>query len=426
MMFRKEALAHRNTGWQGKAVIYRGFPLWLLAVMTLFFFTLVMIFLCFGSWHRRVVVTGELVSVPRAITLYSQQTGIIERSFVEAGESVKKGSPLYEINVDRTTPAGGLSKLQKQSIEKRLAALNSIVLRVQQNKQVAINALIKQKASYEAALTHSQMMLASARAGLKETRQNMESYKSHLQRGLITKDQLANQASLYHQQQINLLNISTQHEQNTLQNILLSSTLQTESADFDNQVFQLEIQSNELQSQLANIAAQGTIVVTSPVDGKVEITGAETGQMINQGDSLVQIIPGNASRYALVLWVPARVVPYISPGDTVNVRYAAFPAEKFGQFFSTIESISKLPTPAQEMARWPSAKEKLTSVSETWYKLIAKPSATLFRYRDQTFLPQNGMRASCVLFLEKRSLMEWIISPLSRIKNDTTGPINED
>ncbi|WP_236127646.1 efflux RND transporter periplasmic adaptor subunit [Cedecea colo] len=424
MIFRKEALEHRVTSWRGKAVMRGGFPAWLLAIITFSFFTLIAAFLILGSWHRRVVVTGELVSVPRAITLFSSWQGIIERSFVLPGTVVKKGTPLYEINIDRTINAGVFSTIQKENIEKQISALDSIILRVKQNKLVTLDTLRKQKVSYESALAHSQKIVASARAGLENTQANMESYQQHLRRGLITKDQLTNQISLHHQQQINLLNISTQHEQNNLQTMLLTSTLQTQATDFDNQLFELEIQRGELLSQRASVEANGTVVITSPVEGKIETTGVVVGQTINNGDSLAQIIPGNVSHYALVFWVPAYAVPYIAPGDIVNVRYAAFPAEKFGQFFSTIQSVSELPTPVQEMAIWPSAKTKMADPSETWFKLIVKPQNALFRYRDKTFLPQNGMRASGVLFLEKRSLIEWVLSPLSRIRNDTSGPVD--
>jgi membrane fusion protein len=424
MIFRKEALENRTAVWRGKAVMRSGFPAWLLALLTLAFFTLLLAFLFFGAWHRRVVVSGELVSEPRAVTLYSSWQGIIERSFVLPGAVVEKGTPLYEINIDRTIATGAFSAIQKENIAKRIAALDGIIVRVKQNKAVTLETLRKQKASYESAQAYSEKILASARAGLKNTRQNMESYQSHLRKGLITQDQLTNQVSLHHQQQINLLNISTQHEQNSLQNMLLTSTLQTQAADFDNQLFELEIQKGELLSQQASVEADGSLVVTSPVAGKIETTGVVVGQTIRNGDSLAQIIPGNVSHYKLVLWVPAYAVPYIAPGDTVNVRYAAFPAEKFGQFFSTVQSVSELPTPVQEMASWPSAKEKMADPSQTWFKLIVKPQNTLFRYRDKIFLPQNGMRASGVLFLEKRSLIEWVLSPLSRIRNDTAGPVD--
>ncbi|WP_116429499.1 HlyD family efflux transporter periplasmic adaptor subunit, partial [Klebsiella pneumoniae] len=71
--------------------------------------------------------------------------------------------------------------------------------------------------------------------------------------------------------------------------------------------------------------------------------------MVNVGDSLLQVIPHNIAHYALVLWVPNDAIPYIATGDKVNVRYDAFPAEKFGQFAGTVSVISKAPASPQEM-----------------------------------------------------------------------------
>lgn len=71
--FRKKATESQRSSWQGKAVAYRGIPTWLVAIFTLLFFILMAAFLLWGTWHRRVVVTGELVSVPRAVTIYSHQ-----------------------------------------------------------------------------------------------------------------------------------------------------------------------------------------------------------------------------------------------------------------------------------------------------------------------------------------------------------------
>lgn len=50
-----------------------------------------------------------------------------------------------------------------------------------------------------------------------------------------------------------------------------------------------------------------------------------------------------------MLWVPNDAIPYITAGDKVNVRYDAFPAEKFGQFAGTVSVISKAPASPQEM-----------------------------------------------------------------------------
>ncbi len=56
-----------------------------------------------------------------------------------------------------------------------------------------------------------------------------------------------------------------------------------------------------------------------------------------------------------MLWVPNDAIPYIATGDKVNVRYDAFPAEKFGQFAATVSVISKAPASPQEMLTYQGA-----------------------------------------------------------------------
>lgn len=79
---------------------------------------------------------------------------------------------------------------------------------------------------------------------------NMENYRNYQSKGLINKDQLTNQVALYYQQQNNLLSLSGQNEQNALQITSLESQIQTQAADFDNRIYQMELQRYELQKEL--------------------------------------------------------------------------------------------------------------------------------------------------------------------------------
>ncbi|WP_139385000.1 HlyD family efflux transporter periplasmic adaptor subunit, partial [Salmonella enterica] len=74
------------------------------------------------------------------------------------------------------------------------------------------------------------------------------------------------------------------------------------------------------------------VIIRALSDGKIDSLSVSTGQMVSAGDSLAQILPDTVRHYYLVLWVPNTAVPYIATGDRVNIRYEAFPAEKFGQF----------------------------------------------------------------------------------------------
>ncbi|HDM8453212.1 TPA: HlyD family efflux transporter periplasmic adaptor subunit, partial [Yersinia enterocolitica] len=241
---------------------------------------------------------------------------------------------------------------------------------------------------------------------------------------LVNKDQFTGQMAQYYQQQNDLLGISSQNEQNALQVITLQSTIQTQAADYDNQIYQLEIQKNDLARQLADADASGTLVVTSPVEGLVDSLSVTQGQMINVGDSLLQIIPGEASHYVLVLWIPSHAAPYISIGDKVNIRYDAFPAEKFGQFPGKILSISGTPASQQEMATYPAAPPKTPDIPQTWYKVIVLPENSFFSYQGRRLDAESGMKATSTLFLEKRRLYQWILSPLYDIRNSAGGPVD--
>ncbi|SQI45124.1 Colicin V secretion protein CvaA [Serratia plymuthica] len=135
-----------------------------------------------------------------------------------------------------------------------------------------------------------------------------------------------------------MLGLSGQNEQNSLQITTLESQIQTQAAEFDNQIYQMELQRYELQKELINIDAGGEIIVKALSAGRVDSLSVTVGQMVNVGDSLLQVIPQKIDHYNLVIWVPNDALPYITVGDRVNVRYEAFPAEKFGSLPAASQS----------------------------------------------------------------------------------------
>ncbi|WP_459591869.1 HlyD family efflux transporter periplasmic adaptor subunit, partial [Enterobacter asburiae] len=91
--------------------------------------------------------------------------------------------------------------------------------------------------------------------------------------------------------QNNMLNLSAQSDQNALQVTTLESQIQTQAAEFDNQIHQMELQRYELQKERLNIDAGGAIIIRAMSDGRVDSLSVTVGQMIKPGDSLLQIIP---------------------------------------------------------------------------------------------------------------------------------------
>ncbi|EJX2309014.1 HlyD family secretion protein [Salmonella enterica] len=424
-MFRQEALDNRKMKWRGRAILLPGMPLWLTMLGSIAFITAFLTFVIAGTYSRRVNVSGEVTTWPRAVNIYSGVQGFIVRQFVHEGQSIKKGDPIYQIDVSKSTRSGVVTDNQRRDIKNQLVRVDNIISRLAESKKITLNTLEKQRLQYSDAFRLSSDIIRQAAEGIKIMKNNMENYRNYQSKGLITQDQLTNQVALYYQQQNNLLSLSGQNEQNALQITSLESQIQTQAADFDNRIYQMELQRYELQKELVDTDVGGEIIIRALSDGKVDSLSVTVGQMVNAGDSLLQVIPENIENYYLIIWVPNDAVPYISAGDKVNIRYEAFPAEKFGQFSATVKTISRTPASTQEMLTYKGAPQNTLGISVPWYKVIVKPEKQIISYDGKSLPLENGMKAESTLFLEKRRIYQWMLSPFYDMKHSATGPINE-
>jgi len=418
-MFRKDAVTHH--AWHARVLLLPGVPWGWVASGCALFMALLLLFLIYGSYTRRVTVSGEVSTFPRAANLYATVQGVVVKQFVKEGQNVSVGMPLYEINVSKSSKQGLMSDNQRKEVETQLTRITQIIDRLQQSKSSALAMLTQQKKQYEQAYRRSSDIVTRAQEGVRLMKSTLDNYRDYQRQGLITRDQLTNQAALYYQQQNGLLNLSSQNEQNALQIVALENQLTLQAADFDNQIHQMALQRAERQKELLTIAATESVIVHAVAEGYVNALSVTEGQMVNVGDSLMQLLPQRIDHYALVLWVPNHAVPYLAVGDGVNIRYEAFPAQTFGQFAGTLSLISTVPATAQEMLTWQGAPRTAITGSEPLYKVVVRPAKQTIVYQGKSVALKNGMKAESILLLETRPLWQWMFSPFYDLKHSAAG-----
>lgn len=424
-LFRKEAVDYQNAKWMGKALLTRGYPAWSVLFISMVFITILVLFLIYGDYTRRINVIGEITTQPRAINLFSPQQGIIVDTQVKVGDRVTKGTPLYQLDVSRVTHSGNVTENTTGAINSQITHIEKIIATLEHNKKTTLNTLNQQLEQYYAAHAKSQELVDNAERGMEDMRDSMVNYEEYQQKGLINKEQFNNQRYLYYQQQNAFQSLKTQVIQESLQITRMQSELITQSADFDNQISQYQYQLNDLQRQLTEVDAKGLIIINAPSDGKIESLSVTEGQMVNPGDSLAQLIPTSHDSYHLVLWLPNDSVPYIHPGDKINIRYEAYPYQKFGQFPGRISSISRVPASAQEMSTYNSALLlQNNTANQSYYKVMVTLENSYLKESGEAINLTDGMKAEATLFLEKRPIYQWMLSPFYDIKKSITGPVN--
>lgn len=426
MLFRKEALEQRQTLWTGRVLLQKGWPVWITVLSTFGFITALLFFLLSASYTRRITVSGEIITQPHTINLFSPEQGVISSLLVKVGQTVAPGTPLYQIDVSRVSRSGNVSVSTLSALKKQQQQIASIIEQLQSNKQQTLENLQQQLSQYLSTHETSKSMASSALEGLSAMHRSMEAYDNYRRKGLINIDQQNNQRYLFYQQQSVYQSLNSQNIQESLQITSLRSELVTKALEFDTQIAQYRYQEGELERQLAEAQAHGMFLITAPSAGRISSLSVTTGQMVNAGESLAQLIPLERTSFYLIAWLPNDSVPFRSPGKTINIRYAAFPFEKYGQFPGEIISISSAPVTAQELAGYASAPRTTNGVvAGAWYKATIALNENTLTWQGRPLRLASGMQAQSTVFLEKRPLYQWILLPYYNMKRSITGPINE-
>lgn len=424
-LYRTEAIEYKRHHWRGKALLLAGLPAWLIVLLSTLFLIALIVAVIFCKFTQRIDVKGEVITLPHSINVFSPQQGFIIKQYVKIGDLVKKNQPLYEIDVSRNTSSGNVSAAQVESINEKIYNSEEIIKKLVHNKKQTLNALNEQLKTSTDSLKVTIRMLQNTQAGLKKMHDNLASYDKYLSDGLITKDQYNYQHSLYFQQQSAYQSLVSQKMQLESQITQLNSDKVTKAADFDNQISSQYNQTNDYKNQLIESNANGNLIVKATADGRIESLSATQGQTVDNGSSLAQIKPIGNVEYYLILWLPNNSIPYLKIGDSINIRYDAFPADKFGQFPGEIISISSMPASRQEMSEYTNVNNGSTQQELALYKAIVKIKDKEFSYKGKTLSLSNGLKAQAVVFLEERPLYMWIFTPIYKISQNVSGPVND-
>ncbi|HBR2878724.1 TPA: HlyD family secretion protein [Klebsiella pneumoniae] len=424
-LYRTEAIEYKRHHWRGKALLLAGLPAWLIVLLSTLFLIALIVAVIFCKFTQRIDVKGEVITLPHSINVFSPQQGFIIKQYVKIGDLVKKNQPLYEIDVSRNTSSGNVSAAQVESINEKIYNSEEIIKKLVHNKKQTLNALNEQLKTSTDSLKLTIRMLQNTQAGLKKMHDNLASYDKYLSDGLITKDQYNYQHSLYFQQQSAYQSLVSQKMQLESQITQLNSDKVTKAADFDNQISSQYNQTNDYKNQLIESNANGNLIVKATADGRIESLSATQGQTVDNGSSLAQIKPIGNVEYYLILWLPNNSIPYLKIGDSINIRYDAFPADKFGQFPGEIISISSMPASRQEMSEYTNVNNGSTQQELALYKAIVKIKDKEFSYKGKTLSLSNGLKAQAVVFLEERPLYMWMFTPIYKISQSVSGPVND-
>ncbi|MBW8366521.1 MAG: HlyD family efflux transporter periplasmic adaptor subunit [Arenimonas sp.] len=413
-LFRKEALEARRSRWLGGIVLGQPLGPWLLTAFAVFVATAIVLFLAFGDYARRSRVAGQLVPSLGVASVMAPTSGTLAQVHAEEGQLVQAGDVLAVLSSPRATLARGNTD---QALQATIAVRQDSVVEsyVSQRQQIQAQSagLAEQQDGVRSELRLIQAELATRRQQQQLAEQTMDRYRGLREKQYVTALQLQQQQSI------------------VLENVGAVQALERQVPGLRRQLSQLQQARSELPSRLAALdaAEQGEratlsqqsveaharaeSVIVAPVTGTVSTLLGQVGQAMQPGQPVLSLLPAG-SRLEAHLLVPSRAVGFIEPGDTVLLRYQAFPYQKFGHHSGRVARISRSTINPGELGSISNAGQP----GEPYYRIVValdEPTVRAFG-KDEPLKP--GMLLEADILGEKRRLWEWALEPVYALGNN--------
>jgi membrane fusion protein len=166
-----------------------------------------------------------------------------------------------------------------------------------------------------------------------------------------------------------------------------------------------------VEQELAESESLRQLVIHAPQAGVVTAIVAEAGQTADPGRALLSIVPAGAVLQAH-LYAPSRAMGFIRVGDTVRLRYQAYPYQKFGQAQGVVSAIAKTALPAAELAAAGALPGAAAAQNEPLYRITATLQSQTMHAAQRVWPLQVGMVVEADVMQDRRRLYEWVLEPL--------------
>jgi HlyD family secretion protein len=162
----------------------------------------------------------------------------------------------------------------------------------------------------------------------------------------------------------------------------------------------------------------------APRDGTVlEVGDRPEGSVVREAEPLLRLVPANAPIIAEIR-IDTRDVARLHVGDGVTVKFEALPWQQFGLAHGVLKSLGpdtladENPRETAEDATNPGLKSAARE-SAIHYRAQVELAETKFRNLPSEFALRPGMRVVADMKVGRRSILEYILNPVTRIISDS-------
>lgn len=433
-LFREEVAAAQTAQWLGSVRLHRPLSF---SVVTGSAVGLALALIAFATWgevNRKAHLSGLLVPTLGTLNITTPQPGTVVQLPVAEGQTVQAGDVLLVLNAERSTLRNGVADDTSARIAQQIATRTQTLqtertlreLQSRQREQVLTDRL---------RTTQSELRQLTEESSLLQRRVQLA--QTTLERNQqLAKDGFVSAAQVQSRQE-ERIDAEARLQSSQRSAMGLQRDLQAIKAERDALAAQLQADLNQLNRSQASLEQEATentarksMVITAPFAGTVTALGLQAGQSVQAGQTLLTLLPqgkqGTAGQNTpqepqqnsqvplqAHLYAPSRTAGFVRPGQTVYLRYAAYPYQKFGLYAGKITSVSATPFAPSELP--PNLAQQLLAQAgsnEALYRVNVQLADQSIKAYGEDIVLKPGLTLEADVLQERRKVWEWVLEPV--------------
>jgi membrane fusion protein len=408
-MFRREVTEARAYRILGKVTLIQPISIYLITFTIASIFIVLFIYASMASYSRKETVKGYLTPKAGIVKVFSNKSGVVDTLYIKEGDLVKQGDALLKIRHNQNLSTGA-----ELSAELTNELLNQIhTLQQEYDATIILSDNEALRLVHQDSALKRQIDTINEAKSINKRKLNLKNEKILKNKQLLQKGYIsANQFNAVEEEQLEVLSEGNRLDRELAIINTEISMLKSEIKAHPEQLLVkqslIQRKISELKSQMTEISEQFEFVRTAPEAGIVTAIQPTVGDSVDSNTPLLSIIPVN-SPLEIELLLPTRSAGFVKLGDIVNIRFDAFPYQKFGFLYGEVINIDKTVV-------LPSDRVLPIEINEAMYRVRAKINLQFIQAYGKSLPLKIGMLADADIILESRSLLEWLLDPIYAVK----------
>jgi len=409
-LFRQQAIEQQRSPITGTFLVTPRTSFMVTTVVLVAWLIAVLLYLNMSSYARKASVNGWLQSSQGVQKVYAaKRRGRIEQIMVKEGQVVEAGAPLLTLNYamqqagNTSVEATLLEQLRAK--KQRLIDVHNATLNIQAQEISNLTHKVAERRSNLAVLKKIALMATAAHT---LNQKQLASISALTKTGHATASERDAQAlaALSSEQALTRAHQEIAMAENELAELIqkqydLPTHYAISLAEHENAI-------SELTTQIITLENDAYQTLYAAETGVIANLQVKNGQHIDPNIPLLSLLPTENTIEAKIL-VPVHAAGFIEEGQDLDIRYDAFPYQKFGLQKGNIVTISPALILPGEWANAP------VSIDEPVYVITASLHSDGINAYGKRIALKVGMTFSADVSLSQRTLIEWLLEPLYSI-----------